>query len=238
MFQRPPIQGGRDTGKLPLVGAAPTRRRPRVRGVSRVEGSGVIAPRRSNIAHHRRSWPARWLHKTLFSFILCAWLRSYPQIGQPSNSASGFHEKESEPQHSQRGLRRSLPVFMWAASICEVLAAAFFIWLQIQTETLPKTRSKIPRLVARYMASAGPIFSGEHIFGPGRACLHEQSTSNHSPFTNHSKVDPADQFRTEHLGGPDGGHRLSQRTDVRSERHDSAQHHGYRSDGGDLIGSE
>jgi hypothetical protein len=44
-------------------------------------------------------------HKTLFSFILCAWLRSYPQIGQPSNSASGFHEKESEPQHSQRWSR-------------------------------------------------------------------------------------------------------------------------------------
>jgi hypothetical protein len=44
-------------------------------------------------------------HKPLFSFILCAWLRSYPQIGQPSNSASGFHEKESEPQHSQRWSR-------------------------------------------------------------------------------------------------------------------------------------
>src|SRR6476659_139991 len=56
--------------------------------------------------------------------------------------------------------------------------------------------------------------------------------------TNHSKVDPADQIRTEHLGGAHGGHRLSQRTDVRSERHDTAQHHGNRSDGGDLTGSE
>src|SRR5882724_2500391 len=60
----------------------------------------------------------------------------------------------------------------------------------------------------------------------------------HSPVTNHSEVDPADQIRTEHLGGTHGGHRLSQRTDVRSERHDSAEHYGYRSDGGDLIGSE
>jgi hypothetical protein len=30
-------------------------------------------------------------------------------------------------------------------------------------------------LVARYIASAGPIFSGEHIFGFGRVCLHEQA---------------------------------------------------------------
>jgi hypothetical protein len=27
-------------------------------GISRVEGCNVIVPRRSNIAHHRRSWPA------------------------------------------------------------------------------------------------------------------------------------------------------------------------------------
>src|ERR1700730_5758811 len=50
------------------------------------------------------------------------------------------------------------------------------------------------------------------------------STSNpfHSPVIKHSKVEPADQIRTEPLGGAHGGHRLSQRTDVRSERHDSA----------------
>ena len=50
------------------------------------------------------------------------------------------------------------------------------------------------------------------------------STSNrfHSPVTNHSKVNLADQIRTEHLGGAHGGRRLSQRTDVRSERHDTA----------------
>ena len=28
----------------------------------------------------------------------------------------------------ERGLRQSLPVFMWAPPICGVLAAAFFIW--------------------------------------------------------------------------------------------------------------
>ena len=38
--------------------AALIRRRSRVRGGSRVEGCSVIALRRSNIAHHRRSWPA------------------------------------------------------------------------------------------------------------------------------------------------------------------------------------
>jgi hypothetical protein len=31
----------------------------------------------------------------------------------------------------------------------------------------------------------------------------------HSPITNHSKVDPADQIRTERLGGAHRGHRLS-----------------------------
>src|SRR6478736_5275977 len=51
-------------------------------------------------------------------------------------------------------------------------------------------------------------------------------------FTNHSKVDPVDQIRTEHLGGAHGGHRLPQRADVRSERHDAAQHRGNRPDGG------
>ena len=50
------------------------------------------------------------------------------------------------------------------------------------------------------------------------------ATSNpfHSLVTNHSKVDPADQIRTERLGIAHGGHRLLQSTDVRSERHDSA----------------
>ena len=71
-----------------------------------------------------------------------------------------------------------------------------------------------------------------------RSSSHATSNPSHRPVTNHSKVDPADQIRTERLGGADGGHRLSQRTDVRSERHDSAQHCGNRSDGGDLIGSE
>jgi hypothetical protein len=47
------------------------------------------------------------------------------------------------------------------------------------------------------------------------------SNSLHS-FTNHSKVDHADQIRTERLGGAHCGHRLSQSTDVRSKRHDPA----------------
>src|ERR1700733_4322095 len=59
-----------------------------------------------------------------------------------------------------------------------------------------------------------------------------------SPVTYYPKVDSADQIRTERLGGAHGGHRLLQGTDVRSERHDSAQHHGNRSDRGDLIGPE
>jgi hypothetical protein len=39
-------------------------------------------------------------------------------------------------------------------------------------------------------------------------------SGHHRPVTNHAKVEPADQIRTEQLGGGDGGHRLSQRTDV------------------------
>jgi hypothetical protein len=57
------------------------------------------------------------------------------------NAFSNWHTKfvfrhvrrDAEGQISgddlERGLRRSLPVFMWAAPICGVLAAAFFIWL-------------------------------------------------------------------------------------------------------------
>jgi hypothetical protein len=54
------------------------------------------------------------------------------------------------------------------------------------------------------------------------ACQASTSNPFHSPVANHSKVEPADQIRTENLGGAHGSHRLSQRTDVRSERHDSA----------------
>jgi hypothetical protein len=43
-----------------------------------------------------------------------------------------------------------------------------------------------------------------------------------SPVTNHSQVDPADQIRTERLGGAHCGHRLLQCASVRSERHDPA----------------
>ena len=65
----------------------------------------------------------------------------------------------------------------------------------------------------------------------------QASASNpfHRPLTHHAKVDRVDQIRTECLVGADGGHRLSQRADVRSERHDAAQHRGNRPDGGDLI---
>src|SRR5882757_6736192 len=70
---------------------------------------------------------------------------------------------------------------------------------------------------------------------PRRALRQDPS---YGPVTDHLKVDPVDQIRTAHLGGADGSHRLPQRTDVRSERHDAAQHHGDRSERGDLIGSE
>ena len=45
-------------------------------------------------------------------------------------------------------------------------------------------------------------------------------------------------MRTERLGGADGVRRLPQRTDIRSERHDAAQHRGYRAEGDGLIGPE
>src|SRR5450631_256508 len=102
----------------------------------------------------------------------------------------------------------------------------------------PAEMTQTEFLVARYIASARPNLLQRTYLRLWPRVPARASTSNQFPFTNHSKVDPADQIRTEHLGGADGGHRLSQRTDVRSERHDSAQHHGYRSDGGDLIGSE
>jgi hypothetical protein len=84
--------------------------------------------------------------------------------------------------------------------------------------------TQIEFFVARYITSAGLILSGEHIFSFGSLCQHEQPrlSSLHSSVTNHSKVDLADQIRSARLGGAHGGHRLLQRTDVRSERHDSA----------------
>src|SRR5258708_626437 len=72
----------------------------------------------------------------------------------------------------------------------------------------------------------------------GRRRSRATSKTFHSPVTNQSKIDPADQIRTKHLSGAHSGHRLSQRTDVRSERHDPTYHHCDRSDGSDLIGSE
>ena len=43
------------------------------------------------------------------------------------------------------------------------------------------------------------------------------------PVTNHSKLDPADQIRTERLGGAHCGHCLFQSTDVGSDRQIAAQ---------------
>src|SRR5260370_21342387 len=79
---------------------------------------------------------------------------------------------------------------------------------------------------------AGPFRAGRR----GSVWPAQASTSNpfHSPVTNHSKVDPVDQIRTEHLGGAHDGHRLSQRADVRSERHDAAPHRGNRTHDGVL----
>jgi hypothetical protein len=54
----PAYPGDRDIGKLPPVGAALNRSRSRVRGIWRVAGCGIIAPRRNNIAHLRRPWRA------------------------------------------------------------------------------------------------------------------------------------------------------------------------------------
>src|SRR5690242_14502378 len=56
--------------------------------------------------------------------------------------------------------------------------------------------------------------------------------------TDHPKIDPADQIRAERLGGADGVGGLPQRTDIRSERHDAAEHRGNRAEGGDLAGAE
>src|SRR5438128_1638993 len=64
------------------------------------------------------------------------------------------------------------------------------------------------------------------------------STQFHGAIANHSKIDPADQIRTEHLGGADGIRRLPQRTDIRSERYDAAEHRGDRPEGDDLAGPE
>jgi hypothetical protein len=41
-----------------LVGAAPDRRQAYVLGFRSAMGCGITGLRRSNIAHHRRSWPA------------------------------------------------------------------------------------------------------------------------------------------------------------------------------------
>ena len=52
------------------------------------------------------------------------------------------------------------------------------------------------------------------------------------------KIDPADQLRTKFLGVHDGCLGLLQGADIRSQRHDPAQHHGDRAECGDLIGAE
>src|SRR6267154_2549516 len=102
--------------------------------------------------------------------------------------------------------------------------------------SLEKFRSSVKKdsfnTIRQKQTSAGAVCTHR-----GRSPSRTSSKSFHGPVTNHSKVDPADQIRTEHLGGAHSGHRLSQRTDVRSERHDSAYHHGNRSEGSDLIGS-
>jgi hypothetical protein len=51
-------RGARDIEKLPPVGAAPSRRQSHILGFGLVIGSGIIAPRRNNIAHLRRPWRA------------------------------------------------------------------------------------------------------------------------------------------------------------------------------------
>jgi hypothetical protein len=58
MLHKEAYRCDRDIGKLPPVGAAPDRRQSYILRLRRVMGSGFIALRRSNIAHHRRSWPA------------------------------------------------------------------------------------------------------------------------------------------------------------------------------------
>src|SRR5262245_37842145 len=58
-------------------------------------------------------------------------------------------------------------------------------------------------------------------------------TASHEP-----EIDPADQIGTKPFGSADGGGRLLQRADIRSERHDSAEHGGHRSDGDNLTGSQ
>jgi hypothetical protein len=50
----PAYPSDRDIRKLPPMGAALNRSRARVRGSRRVVGSGIIAPRRNNIAHLHR----------------------------------------------------------------------------------------------------------------------------------------------------------------------------------------
>jgi hypothetical protein len=94
--------------------------------------------------------------------------------------------------------------------------------------------------VALYGIDVEVAFGGERgdPLAPSLADAVKRLKSVSSPVTNHSKVDSADQIRAERLGGAHCGHRLLQSTDVRSQRHDSAQHHGNRSDRGDLIGPE
>jgi hypothetical protein len=89
---------------------------------------------------------------------------------------------------------------------------------------IPADMTQTEFFVARYIAPAGPIcFRRTYLrFWPRAPARASTSNPLHGPITNHSKVDPADQIRTVRLGGAHGGHRLSQRTDVRSKRHDSA----------------
>src|SRR5260370_29605345 len=90
---------------------------------------------------------------------------------------------------------------------------------------------RMERRMTRLSFRSTPI-NGHHLTGPagpfragrrGSVWPAQASTSNpfHSPVTNHSKVDPVDQIRTEHLAGPDGGHLLSQPTAVPTARHET-----------------
>src|SRR5262249_18357835 len=54
----------------------------------------------------------------------------------------------------------------------------------------------------------------------------------HRCIANDTKVDPANQVRTECFGSADGSFSLSQGTDIRPERYDSAKHQSNRSERG------
>ena len=70
---RHPVQGAqkddRNARNCPRVGGVPDRRQSYVLQVRRAAGFRIIGLRRSNIAHHRRSWPASTHDSTLWREI-------------------------------------------------------------------------------------------------------------------------------------------------------------------------